>query len=355
MIVSNPHGLGKASRKATIRDVARVAGVSTATVSATLTGSAPVSAALTERVHAAVAEVGYRPDAVARSLRRGETRMLGLLLADITNPFTTAVVHAVEAAAHASGYTLMLCNSDEDPAKERTYLDLLRAQRADGVMLMPVGFGRDYGQQVRRMLDAPTVLVDRTIPDLPLDAVTVDGRTGTREAVGHLASLGHRRIAILSGPAGVSASDERVAGYRAALDEAGITFDPALVRDGAFRQDRARAATLELLRAPEPPTALFACNNLMAIGMMRAVAEIGLDCPRDLSVACFDDFDWAEAFQPRLTTVAQPTDAIGAQAVALLLDRLGDAPAPGLRHIVLPPRLIVRDSCAPPRRTRRRA
>ena len=361
MIVSNPQGLGKGqgpgrgARKATIRDVARVAGVSTATVSATLTGSAPVSEALAERVRAAVATVGYRPDAIARSLRRGETRMLGLLLADITNPFTTAVVHAVEAAAHARGYTLMLCNSDEDPAKERTYLDLLRAQRADGVMLMPVGFGRDYGQQVRRMLDAPAVLVDRTIPGMQLDAVTVDGAIGTRQAVAQMVRLGHRRIGILAGPAGVSAGDERLAGYRAALDEAGIAFDPALVRDGAFRQDPAHAATLDLLRGPEPPTAMFAANNLMAIGMMRAVAEMGLDCPRDLSVACFDDFDWAEAFQPRLTTVAQPTEAIGAAAVSLLLDRLGEAPPPGLRHIILPPRLIVRDSCAPPRRTKRRA
>lgn len=355
MIVSNPQGLGKAANKATIRDVARVAGVSTATVSATLTGSAPVSPALAERVRAAVAEVGYRPDAVARSLRRGETRMLGLLLADVTNPFTTAVVHAVEAAAHARGYTLMLCNSDEDPAKERTYLDLLRAHRADGVMLMPVGFGRDYGREVRRMLDVPAVLVDRTIPAMALDAVTVDGATGTRDAVAHMVALGHRRIGILAGPAGVSAGDERLAGYRAALEAAGIPFDPALVRDGAFRQNPAHAATLDLLRQPEPPTALFACNNLMAIGMMRAVAEIGLDCPRDLSVACFDDFDWAEAFQPRLTTVAQPTDAIGAQAVTLLLDRLAPSPPPGLRHIVLPPRLVLRDSCAPPRRARRRA
>ena len=346
--MANGGEFGKGLRKATIRDVARVAGVSTATVSATLTGSAPVSPGLQERVRAAVADVGYRPDGVARSLRRGETRMLGLLLADITNPFTTAVVHAMEAAAHARGYTLMLCNSDEDVAKERTYLDLLRTHRADGVMLMPVGFGRDYGQAVRRALDAPTVLVDRTIPGLPLDAVTVDGAAGTAQAVGHMAALGHRRIGILVGPAGVSASDERLAGYARALDDGGLAFDPSLVRDGGFRQGAAYQATLDLLRGAAPPTALFACNNMMAIGMMRAVAEIGLSCPGDLSVACFDDFDWAEAFQPRLSTVAQPTDAIGATAVELLLDRLADPAPRAERRIVLQPRLILRDSCAPP-------
>ncbi|WP_276330452.1 LacI family DNA-binding transcriptional regulator [Stella humosa] len=333
-----------------MRDVARVAGVSTATVSAALNGSSPVSLALQERVRAAVDTVGYRPDGIARSLRRGETRMLGLLLADITNPFTTAVVHAMEAAAHARGYSLMLCNSDEDTGRERTNLDLLRTHRADGVMLMPVGFGRDYGQAVRRALDRPAVLVDRTIPGLPLDAVTVDGATGTRLAVAHMIAHGHHRIAVLAGPAGVSASDERLAGYRQALADAGLAADPELVRDGGFRQGPAYAATLDLLRAARPPTALFACNNLMAIGMMRAVADMGLDCPGDLSVACFDDFDWAEAFRPRLTTVAQPTDAIGTQAVELLLDRLGGDPPTTARRLILQPRLVVRDSCAAPRR-----
>ncbi|WP_142235753.1 LacI family DNA-binding transcriptional regulator [Allostella humosa] len=324
--------------------------MSTATVSAALNGSSPVSLALQERVRAAVDTVGYRPDGIARSLRRGETRMLGLLLADITNPFTTAVVHAMEAAAHARGYSLMLCNSDEDTGRERTNLDLLRTHRADGVMLMPVGFGRDYGQAVRRALDRPAVLVDRTIPGLPLDAVTVDGATGTRLAVAHMIAHGHHRIAVLAGPAGVSASDERLAGYRQALADAGLAADPELVRDGGFRQGPAYAATLDLLRAARPPTALFACNNLMAIGMMRAVADMGLDCPGDLSVACFDDFDWAEAFRPRLTTVAQPTDAIGTQAVELLLDRLGGDPPTTARRLILQPRLVVRDSCAAPRR-----
>jgi LacI family transcriptional regulator len=175
---------------------------------------------------------------------------------------------------------------------------------------------------------------------MQLDAVTVDGAIGTRQAVAQMVRLGHRRIGILAGPAGVSAGDERLAGYRAALDEAGIAFDPALVRDGAFRQDPAHAATLDLLRGPEPPTAMFAANNLMAIGMMRAVAEMGLDCPRDLSVACFDDFDWAEAFQPRLTTVAQPTGR-SAPPPSRCPRPPGRGAPPGLRHIILPPRLIV--------------
>ncbi|MCC7274714.1 MAG: LacI family DNA-binding transcriptional regulator [Alphaproteobacteria bacterium] len=353
MIVSNPAAKDKgngASGHATIRDVARAAAVSTATVSATVNASAYVSPALQQRVWAAIERVGYQPDAVARSLRKGVTRMLGLLLADITNPFTTAVVHSMEATAHARGYTLMLCNSDEDAAKEETHLRLLRTHRADGVVLMPVGTGADYAARMARLLRIPAVLVDRRIRDLALDLVTTDGAAGTRAAIAHILALGHRRIGIVTGPPGVSAGDERLAGYRAALDGQGIPFDPRLARSGDFRHGPAYAATRAILEGEDPPTALFACNNLMAIGMMRAIADLGLSCPGDLSVACFDDFEWATAFQPRLTTVAQPTDAIGATAVELLLDRLAGAAPDEPRQVVLAPRLIVRDSCAAPSR-----
>ncbi|MGE0718698.1 MAG: LacI family DNA-binding transcriptional regulator [Alphaproteobacteria bacterium] len=333
----------------TIRDVARAAAVSTATVSATINGTAYVSPALQERVWAAVERVGYQPDAVARSLRKGVTRMLGLLLADITNPFTTAVVQSMEATAHARGYALMLCNSDEDRAREETHLRLLRAHRADGVVLMAVGTGAGYAARMAHLLRIPAVLVDRRIPELALDLVATDGFAGTRAAVDHVLDLGHSRVGILTGPPGVSAADERLAGYRAALGGRGIAFDPALVRTGEFRQEPAYAATRALMAGDGRPTAIFACNNLMAIGMMRALSDLGLACPEDVSVACFDDFDWANAFRPRLTTVAQPTEAIGAAAVELLLDRLGGAAPAEPRRVMLPARLVVRDSCAPPR------
>jgi LacI family transcriptional regulator len=333
---------------ATIRDVARLASVSTATVSATINQSAYVSPELQSRVWEAIERVGYEPDAVARSLRKGQTRLLGLIVADITNPYTTAIVHSMEAAAHARGYTLTLCNSDEDSTKEETYLRLLRTHRADGIILMPSGTGADYAARIERLVKSHLVLVDRTVPGLPYDSVTTDGAAGTEAAIDHIIALGHRRIAIVTGPKEISTSESRLTGYRRALSKHDIAFDSALVHSGDFRQDLAYAAARVLLSQPRPPTAIFASNNLMAIGVMRAVTDMGLRCPQTVSVACFDDFEWATAFHPRLTTVAQPTDAIGAHAIEMLLDRLTGLYQGPPRHTVLRPQLVIRDSCVPP-------
>lgn len=334
---------------ATIRDVAKVARVSTATVSATLNQSAYVSPQLRSRVLQAIEQVDYQPDGIARSLRRGVTETLGLVVSDITDPYTTAVVHSMEARAQHRGYTLMLCNSDEQQDKEQTYLRLLRSHRVDGVLLVPTSDGPDYAEQLRGLLTSPFVLVDRVVSGLRYDAVTTDGAGGTRAAVAHLLGLGHRRVGILAGPASLSTGRERLAGYFAALDAAGIESDPVLVRDADFQQEAAHRATHDLLDAPDPPTALFACNNLMAIGMMRAIAERGMRCPDDVSVACFDDADWATGFQPQMTTVAQPTEEIGSAAIDLLVGRLQGRRTLEPRHVVLSPALVVRGSCAPPR------
>jgi LacI family transcriptional regulator len=334
-------------------DVARLARTSVATVSAIVNGSARVSPELAARVREAIAAVGYRPDGIARSLKKGSTQTIGLLVTDITNPFFTAVVHSVEDAAQARGYSVILCNSDENFAEERTYLDLLLTRRVDGLILVPTGKAADYagfGSASR----APVVFIDRAIPGVPVDTVTVDNLRASQAAVEYLLRLGHRRIGIVTGLPHLSTSAERLKGYRRALRKGGIALDPELVRQGDFRQEGAFAAAQSLLALRQRPTAIFASNNLMAIGTMLAVRAAGLGCPEDVSLACFDDFEWAGVFHPRLTVLRQPTAEIGQKAIELLLARLGagkNGAAP--HHVALKAELVVRDSCTPPRSARR--
>ena len=331
-------------------DVARLARTSVATVSAIVNGSARVSPELAARVREAIARVGYRPDGIARSLKKGSTQTIGLLVTDITNPFFTAVVHSVEDAAQARGYSVFLCNSDENFAEERTYLDLLLTRRVDGLILVPTGTAADYAGGLR----APVVFIDRAIPGVPVDTVTVDNLRASQAAVEYLLRLGHRRIGIVTGLPHLSTSVERLKGYRRALRKAGIAVDPELVRQGDFRQEGAFGAAQSLLALRQRPTAIFASNNLMAIGTMLAVRAAGLSCPEDLSLACFDDFEWAGVFHPRLTVLRQPTAEIGQKAIELLLARLaGGKNGAAPHHIALKAELVVRDSCTPPRSARR--
>lgn len=336
-------------------DVARLARTSVATVSAIVNGSARVSPELAARVREAIAAVGYRPDGIARSLKKGSTQTIGLLVTDITNPFFTAVVHSVEDAAQARGYSVFLCNSDENFAEERTYLDLLLTRRVDGLILVPTGKAADYAGFAGG-LRAPVVFIDRAIPGVAVDSVTVDNLRASQAAVEYLLRLGHRRIGIVTGLPHLSTSAERLKGYRRALRKAGIAVDPELVRQGDFRQEGAFGAAQSLLALRQRPTAIFASNNLMAIGTMLAVRAAGLSCPEDVSLACFDDFEWAGVFHPRLTVLRQPTAEIGQKAIALLLARLGgDKNGAAPHHVALRAELVVRDSCAPPRRVERRA
>jgi LacI family transcriptional regulator len=331
----------------TLHDVARAAGVSIATVSATINGTAFVSSSLQERVRRAIAEVGYHPDAIARSLKTRTTKTLGLIISDISNPFFTALVRGLEDVANAHGYTLILCNTDERVEKEQAYLQLLRSRRVDGLIMAPVGGARDYAD-LPAMITGPVVFIDRRVP-APADVVVVDNVRGAAEVTRYLLELGHRRIGVIAGLPRISTSEERLGGYRQALAEVGMQPDPGLLKVGYSRLEGGHEAALDLLALSVRPTAVFATNNLMAIGLMRAVAERGLRCPADISVACFDDFEWASVFHPRLTTVAQPTYEMGKRAAELVLARLAGDRMEGRQEIILGPRLIVRDSCAAPR------
>jgi LacI family transcriptional regulator len=298
-------------------------------------------------VRKAIAEVGYRPDAIARSLKTRTTETLGLIISDISNPFFTALIRGIEDVANAAGYTLVLCNTDERLEKEQAYVELLRSRRVDGLIMAPVGGAADYAR-LTATGNAPVVFIDRRVP-ARADVVVTDNVRGAYQVTRHLLDLGHRRIGVIAGLPRISTSEERLAGYHQALAEAGVTPDPGLLKVGYSRLEGGHEAALELLARGRRPTAIFATNNLMAIGLMRAVAERGLRCPEDISVACFDDFEWASVFHPRLTTVAQPTYEMGKRATELLLARLAGNGGEGRQEVVLSPTLIVRDSCAPPR------
>lgn len=348
-----------ARRSPTMVDVAKIAGVSLATVSAVINDSARVSEARKSRVLDAIRVAGYQTNAIARSLKTGTTRTIGLMIADITNPFFTSVIQAIHEVAYHHGYGVMLCCSDEDPEKERLHLRLLSDRMVDAFIIATAG----DTQELRSLIASrrtPVVLIDRLLEGVVADAVVIDNVAAAKDAVQHLISLGHRRIGLITGRSDLSTAKERYQGYCDALADAGISVERELVGSARFGADDGYIAAMRLLSLTERPTAIFASNNLSGIGLMRSIKDSGLSCPTDISVACFDDFDWANVFAPRLTTVAQPTRAIGVQAMTMVLERLtmgaelnGDA-----RVVRMRAELRVRDSCvalAPAPRARRRS
>ncbi|MCA0320290.1 MAG: LacI family transcriptional regulator [Proteobacteria bacterium] len=333
---------------ATIRDVARLANVSMATVSNALNSADRVSEELRARVQAAVDKLGYAPHPAARSLRKRTSGLLGLVVGDITNPFFSDLFAAVEDAAAARGHLVLLCNSSEKVEREEAHLKMLRSQRIDGLILAPTGAVSMNRAALLAQLEVPVVLVDRAMDGLGYDAVVLDNRRAAFEATSHLVAAGHRRIALINGPDVVRTAADRLAGYREALLAAGIAFDPGLVRDAGFQEAPACRAAVDLLRADVPPTAIFATNNLMTLGTIRALADLGLKCPEDVSIVGIDDLPWADSVSPRLTAVAQPVRAIGETALNILLDRVtGSRLGPGT-VTVMAPRLIIRRSCGTP-------
>ncbi|MCW5233344.1 LacI family transcriptional regulator [Verminephrobacter eiseniae] len=333
-------------RAPTMVDVAKLAEVSLATVSAVINDSAPVSADRKKRVLDAIRRVGYQTNAIARSLKTGSTKTIGLMIADITNPFFTAVIHSIQEVAYHHGYGVMLCCSDEDPEKERLHLRLMSDRMVDALIIATAG----ETPPLRALIDSrrkPVVLIDRLLDGVATDAVVIDNVAAARDAVRYLVSLGHRRIGLITGKSTLSTARERYQGYCQALAEAGIAIENALVGAARFGSADGYGAAMGLLSLAERPTAIFASNNLSGIGLMRGIKDSGLRCPADISVACFDDFEWADVFEPRLTTLVQPTQAIGAQAMAIVLEHLqeGAAPRSAARVVRMRAQLRIRDSC----------
>jgi LacI family transcriptional regulator len=327
----------------TIHDVARRARVSTATVSRCLSGTGRVRPELSARVVAAARALRYEPNRVARSLRTRATRTVGLVIPDIQNPFFTGIVRGLEDVLLAEGYHILLGNSDDDAEREARYLRLLLAEGAVGIVFVPVAARpTSYAELLRS--GVAVVTVDRLVDGLSTDRVSVDNRTGAEEATRHLLRLGHRRIAYVGGPSHLSVARERRAGFRDALRQARLPPGEALVREADFREAGGYAVSRTLLRNASPPSALFVANNLMTLGVLRCIHELGRRIPEDVALVSFDDMTWAASLDPPLTAVAQPTYEIGASAAQLLVDRLRDGEQPP-RHVKLSTRLVVRASC----------
>lgn len=328
---------------ANIYDVARRAKVSVATVSAVINDSAYVSPLLRSRVTRAVSELEYKPNLLARSLATQQSRMLGMIVPDISNPFWPAVVRGAEDRAHAAGYTLLISNSDDDPAKQDLYLNLFLAKRVDGILLAKAP-GPIDGDTCQQIAAGKTSVVQMLRVDAKWkgDAILLDDEDAAYEAVAHLLRLGYRRIGIVSGPLRVATAARRLAGYRRALKDWGVKADRALQYEGDFRVRSGSEAGTALLK--KRPEAVFVSNYLMAVGFMMAVRQYRLRCPQDIALVTCDDHPWMEAFTPRLTTVNFPKYELGAEAARILLARLADRDrAP--ERLELRSALCIRDSC----------
>ncbi|MDF2760420.1 MAG: transcriptional regulator, LacI family [Thermomicrobiales bacterium] len=312
---------------ATIRKVADLAGVSTATVSHVINDTRAVSAPLTARVLNAMEQLDYQPDIIARSLRRRETLTLGLIVPSIEIPFFARVAAGVEAAANDVGYSVILCNTGWSLSREVHYLNNLLARRVDGLLCISLAMSAEHIAPVLRRR-TPVVVFERTMPGVEVDAVEIDNVQGAFDATAHLLDLGHRRIGCITGLPNSSLNEERILGYRRALTERDIPFDPVLVRTGDYTAAAGMRESSELLPLPEPPTAIFAFNDLMATGVMRAVQERGLRVPADVAVIGFDGLPITEHCSPPLSTVEQPVAEMSAAAIAMLLDRIKGGASP---------------------------
>jgi LacI family transcriptional regulator len=312
---------------ATIRKVADLAGVSTATVSHVINDTRAVSAPLTARVLNAMEQLDYQPDIIARSLRRRETLTLGLIVPSIEIPFFACVAAGVEAAATNVGYSVILCNTGWSLSREVHYLNNLLARRVDGLLCISLAMSAEHIAPVLRRR-TPVVVFERTMPGVEVDAVEIDNVQGAFDATAHLLDLGHRRIGCITGLANSTLNEERILGYRRALTERDIPFDPTLLHTGDYTAAAGVRESLELLRLPEPPTAIFAFNDLMAMGVMRAVQERGLRVPADVAVIGFDGLAITEHCYPPLSTVEQPVAEMSVAAIAMLLDRIKGGASP---------------------------
>ena len=335
--------------RVTIQDVASDAGVSAMTVSRVINESPRVKPDTRERVEASIAKLGYVPNRLARGLLQRKTHAFGVIVPDVANPFFTLVVRGVEQVAWRAGYHVILCDTQGDLERERGYLEDMVAFQVEGVLIAPVG---DRSRPQIRLLtrnSVPFVLIDRSITGFEADLVQGDSVAGARQLVEHLIELGHRRIGMVTETSEVSTARDRLQGYCEALENAGIENDPELVVESStIDPDAAREATLRLLSLTEPPTAIFAVNNIAVVGVVEAARRQKLEIPDDLALVCFDDIEHVSRLYPFLTVMAQPAETYGTIATQLLLDRLGGRVDQRRRIVVLPADFIVRKSSGAP-------
>jgi LacI family transcriptional regulator len=331
----------------TSHDVAKKAGVSIATVSRVLNDSPLVTESARRKVLRAVKALNYQPNRAAQRLRAGRSHVIGLIISDIQNPFFTSIVRGIEDVAHQHGYSLVLCNSDEDPEKEKLYINVMRSEEVAGVILASASEAKP---QVDDLItyNIPVVAIDRQVDDRQIDSVMATNIEGARAAVTHLLDLGHRCVGFIGLPLTHTPGKERYEGYQQALRADQLPMSQDFVRISDAKQQGGYESTRDLLTQQPCVTALFVANNLMTLGALEAIRERGLKIPDDISIVGFDDMPWANLLQPPLTAIAQPTYELGQRAAELLLGRLKERDKP-VTHEKLETRLIVRGSTSQPR------
>jgi LacI family transcriptional regulator len=334
------------SANVTIKDVARVSGVSAMTVSRVINDSARVRPETRRRVEETIAELGYVPSRLARGLSRQQTGTLAVIVPDVANPFFTMVVRAAEEVARRAGYRVILCDTRADLSVERDVVEELIAHRVEGIVIAPVD--NRSSTHLRRLdkFGVPMVLVDRTLPEFECDAVLGDSVGGAQQLVEHLISLGHRRIGLIVESDNVSTARDRRRGYESALEAAGIPLDPDLVAvDTAVDPAGGYVGMCRLLELEDRLTAVFAVNNLVALGAIEAIRDAGLKVPEDIALVCFEDIEYASRLYPFLTALEQPAGTFGTLATQLLLERIHGRGPERRNVVVLPGEFIVRKSC----------
>ncbi|NMC45247.1 MAG: LacI family transcriptional regulator [Chloroflexi bacterium] len=337
---------------ANINDVAERAKVSITTVSHVINQTRYVSDDLTERVRKAMEELDYHPNSLARGLRSGKTKTIGLVIPDISNQFFAEISRKIEDKGYENGYSVILCNTDDDPYKEKSYIDVLLAKKVEGIIFISAGVESNHLEKTIKF-NIPIVVVDRDIKENDYDIVLVDNSVGGFDATKYLIELGHQRIACIAGPSPITPSAQRVAGYKQALQEAGIPIDTNLIIPGDFHYESGDKAMRALLALPQPPTAVFACNDMMALGAFRAVNNQGMKIPEDISVIGFDNIPFSQTVYPTLTTMAQPIHEMADLVVDLLVDKIKlhrqrartNERELNYKRIVLETKLIKRNSC----------
>ena len=302
---------------ATIQDVAKLAGVSVATVSRVLNNSSSVTQDTKEIVMGAIKQLNYQPNLLGRNLRRMETRMILVLLPNISNPFYARVVKGIEDVGHKNGYGVMLCNTDSDKYREKKYLELLKNRLSDGVIFMEPELSREDMNELGKMF--PVVQCSEYKEGAGVPYVSIDNRAAARIAVNHLISLGHRRIGLITCENNVLSTKLREDGYKLALQEGGIEFDPQLVGYGDYGFKSGLRAAKQLINSPDRPTALFVISDIMAIGAMSAIKQAGLRVPEDIAIMGFDNISYSTMCDPQLSTISQPKYDLGCTAMNLLL------------------------------------
>ncbi|MBC8170571.1 MAG: substrate-binding domain-containing protein, partial [Anaerolineae bacterium] len=295
------------------------------------------------RVEQAIAELQYIPNTLSQSLRFKKTNTIALIVSDITNPFWTTVTRGVEDATSEHGLSVILCNTDEKQDKLENYVNLLLQRQTDGFLLVPINSNPGVVERIKTR-NVPVVVLDRSMPDVEVDVVRSDSEGGSYELVNYLISLGHRRIAMLSGPPVIATSRQRVIGYQHALQANGMPLDENLMLYGEFKQEAGYRMLKQVIQTAPPPTAIYAGNNLIALGALKALYEMGLRIPEDISVVTFDDLPFFLPPNPFLTLAAQSPYELGKQAAQKLITRLAGQGSSEYQEIVLPVEIIIRQS-----------